>query len=280
MSHPLIECKNCGNHFHGKYCNECGEKVYDQKDKSIVHILEEVFHFISHFDGSFFKTLKTVLITPGKMSSDYSNGIRKKYFKPVSFFLLLVVAYLLFPKFQGLNMKFSAYVTAQYRYSWFAAPVAAYKIKAEHTTGYELGALYDHISPAIAKFCLLLLIPLCTVVISGLFIRSKKYFFDHFILSVEVMSFFIFLFFLFMPLLALLVEKFIPTLNYLFYDGSWLWIFFKVIFGIYVTAAFRTFYKQAVWLSFLKAVLFYFVFSFGIQYVYNTVLYLLIMLFI
>ena len=280
MSQPLIECKNCGNHFNGRYCNHCGEKVYDQKDKSVVHILEEVFHFISHFDGSFFKTLKTVLVTPGKMSADYSTGIRKKYFKPISFFLVLVVAYLLFPKFHGLNMKFSTYVSAQYRYAWYAGPVAAYKIKASQFTGYELGAIYDHMSPAIAKLCLLLLIPLCALVISVLFSRPKKYFFDHFILSVELMSFFIFSLYLFLPLLALLVEKCIPGLNYLFFDGSWLWVFFYVLFGMYVTIAFKNFYHQPVWVCFLKAVLFYFVFTFVVQYVYNTILYFLIMLLI
>lgn len=280
MSQPLIECKNCGNHFHGKYCNECGEKVYSQKDKSLSHIFGEVFHFISHFDGSFFKTLKTILVSPGKMSLDYSSGIRKKYFKPVSLFLVLVVAYLLFPQFRGLNMQFGTYLSEQYRYAWFAVPVATYKIKTQHISGLELGVLYDHTSPAIAKLCLLMLIPLSALAISVLFFKKRKYFFDHFILSVEILSFYIFSQYLFLPVLALIAEKFAPFLNYLFYDDSWLWISFYILFGIYVTAAFKGFYKQPLWLCFLKAVLFYFVFTFVIQYVYNTVLYLLIMLFI
>lgn len=214
------------------------------------------------------------------MSLDYSEGIRKKYFKPVSLFLVLVVAYLLFPQFHGLNMQFGTYVSEQYRYAWFAAPLAAYKIKTQHISGLELGTLYDHTSPAIAKLCLLLLIPLSALVISGLFFKKRKYFFDHFILSVEILSFYIFSQYLFLPFLSLLAKKFAPSLNYLFNDDSWVWISFYILFAIYVTAAFKTFYKQPLWLALLKSILFYFVFTFGIHYVYNTVLYLLIMLFI
>ena len=87
---PLI-CKNCGNSFTGKYCNQCGEKVYGEKDKSVFHFFEEGLHFITHFDGTFFNTLKKLFTQPGQLSVDYCNGKRKSYFKPLSLFLLLVV---------------------------------------------------------------------------------------------------------------------------------------------------------------------------------------------
>src|SRR2546423_13621943 len=98
-------CKNCGNTFTGKYCNNCGEKVYTEEDRSVIHFFDEGLHFITHFEGNFFITLKTIFTKPGNLSLDYCDGIRKKYFKPLSFFLLLVVLYLLFPVFEGLNMK-------------------------------------------------------------------------------------------------------------------------------------------------------------------------------
>src|SRR4051812_49053712 len=95
-------CKNCGNRFNGKFCNQCGEKVYTDKDRSVLHFVEEGFHFLTHFDGNFITTLKAIFIRPGQLSQDYSIGIRKKYFKPLSLFLILVVLYLLFPMFRGL----------------------------------------------------------------------------------------------------------------------------------------------------------------------------------
>lgn len=29
-------CKNCSNHFSGKYCNQCGEKVYKETDRKVI----------------------------------------------------------------------------------------------------------------------------------------------------------------------------------------------------------------------------------------------------
>ena len=103
-------CKNCGNQFTGKYCNVCGEKVYTDHDKSIAHFLEDALHFITHLEGTLITTLKTILTKPGRLSYDYCHGIRKKYFKPLSFFMLLVILYLLFPFFTGLNMPFRFYL--------------------------------------------------------------------------------------------------------------------------------------------------------------------------
>lgn len=97
-------CKNCGHVFTGNYCNQCGEKVYTEHDKSLVHLLEEGFHFVTHFEGTLLTTIKTIFTKPGQLTLDYCNGVRKKYFRPLSFFLLLVVFYLVFPLLSGLNM--------------------------------------------------------------------------------------------------------------------------------------------------------------------------------
>ena len=48
------KCKNCGNFFYGNYCNICGEKVYTEHDKSILHFFEDAVHFLTHFEGNFF----------------------------------------------------------------------------------------------------------------------------------------------------------------------------------------------------------------------------------
>src|SRR5579871_2821131 len=98
-------CKNCKHSFVGNFCNACGEKVYHENDRAFKHLFEEVLHFLTHFDGTLLRNIKTMLTYPGKVSEDFCYGIRKKYFKPLSLFLLLVILYLLFPLFGGLNMK-------------------------------------------------------------------------------------------------------------------------------------------------------------------------------
>ncbi|MEJ7625555.1 MAG: DUF3667 domain-containing protein [Ferruginibacter sp.] len=122
-------CKNCGFNFTGYYCNRCGEKVYTEVDKSLTHLIQGTFHFITHLEGTFLNALKTFLTQPGKFSFDYCRGIRKKYYKPVSFFMMLVILYLIFPRFQGLNMKLSTY--ADKYYGFYLDICSGYKSKNE-----------------------------------------------------------------------------------------------------------------------------------------------------
>lgn len=280
MQPNSFTCKNCGQALTGKYCSNCGEKVYHETDKRFIHLIDEGVHFTTHLDGSFFTTLKTFLTRPGKYSADFCNGIRKKYFKPVSFFLLLVILYLLFPLFQGLNMKFSTYVSPHYSYAWYGKPVAKKKMQTHHLTEKELAEKYDKKSPVFAKFSLLLLIPLSALALALLFYTSRRYFYDHFILSTEITSFYIFSQFLFLPLVALAVTAMKPSLIYIFRDNSWLWDAFYLLLALYIIIAFRKFYRQKLWLSILKGVFFSLVFIVIIRDIYNFLLYYLVMLFI
>ena len=88
-----IKCKNCESILNGKFCSNCGQKIYSERDKSLSNISEEVLHFMTHFEGKLFNTLKVIYLYPGKLSLDYSSGIRQKYYKPISLYLLIVILY-------------------------------------------------------------------------------------------------------------------------------------------------------------------------------------------
>jgi hypothetical protein len=176
MEQQTHNCKNCSNEFIGKYCNVCGEKVFTDQDKKVLHLFEEGFHFITHFEGSFLTTIKTVFTKPGKFSLDYCNGIRKKYFKPVSLFLCFVVLYLLFPRFQGLNMKLNTYASEQYGFRWIAAPLIQKKMKSKNIDYNQLAVIYDSKSASISKIGLFLIIPLAASILLLLFYKKKYYF--------------------------------------------------------------------------------------------------------
>lgn len=273
-------CKNCGNTFSGKFCNMCGEKVYGEQDKKISHIFEEVFHFLTHFEGSFLRTLKLVITKPGKLSADYCAGIRKKYFKPVSLFLVLVIIYLLFPFFKGLNMNFYTYISQSSRYSAISAPIAEKKQKTHHITQEVLAAKYNKKSPAVAKFFLLILIPLSSFLLAIIFYTSRRYLFDHFILATEIISFYILSNFLVLPLLVFIIVQIYPGVENLLDDEGIASFVITALMMIYMSVAFRNFYKQKKWISAVKGIFFWLVYILCILFVYNILLYLFIMLFI
>jgi hypothetical protein len=274
-------CKNCSQPLLGKFCSNCGEKVYTSHDKSIGHFFEEGVHFITHFDGKFFTTLKTIVTKPGTLSLDYCNGIRKKYFKPLSLFLVVVVLYLLFPKFQGLNMKFATYVNKNNNYSFYAIPVAKNKLTTLQISGNELADHYNARSEKFAKPFLLILLPLSAFVLWLLFYRRRQLFFDHFVLSVELNTILIGLQFLLVPLVAVISVKLYAPSESFFQDDSFSFFLLENLLLLFITAlAIKKFYNQNWWWTIIKSVLFLALYLFIIVDIYKMLLYITVMLFL
>lgn len=271
MNGLLHTCKNCGNDFSGTYCNQCGEKVYAHHDKSIVHLFEEGLHFLTHFESSFLTTLKTVITKPGKFSLDYCAGIRKKYFKPVSLFLFLVVLYLLFPHFHGLNMKLGTYTAEQYGFTWIAVPLVEKKMKKKKINFQEVAKIYESKSASVSKIGLFFILPLAAAVLLLLFFNTRKYYFDHFILALEICSLFIGLHFLAIPFISFLAELLNKNWGSFFWDDNyWLSYFVTALDLLIVSFAFRRFYHQK-WIWTIPKVLIYIVvFGEVIIYLYRT----------
>ncbi len=264
-------CKNCGNVFTGNYCNSCGEKVFTEHDKSIIHLLEEGFHFITHLEGKFFTTIKTMLTRPGRLSLDYCSGIQKKYVKPLSFFLLLVVLYLLFPIAQGLNMTIGAHVQSSL-YGGYAREQALHVMSSKHLTEAYLVEHFHTASEKVSKLLLILIIPLMALW-SWLLTnkRKDKLFFDHFIFSTEVNSFMVLWSFLLLPILSRLIYMLIGLfINHYFFSDILFAILATGSIGVYTFLAARRFYGLTALKSVLYTLLFVglyiVVFQFGYKF--------------
>jgi len=272
-------CKTCSNSFSGKYCNQCGEKVYAEHDKSIAHVAHEVLHFVTHLDGTLLTTIKTIFTRPGKLALDYCNGSRKKYFKPISLFLLCIVLYLLFPKFDGLNMKFNSYISSQNNYTWLTWPTAREKMGSHSITLQELNEKYNKQSAKVSKIFLLVLIPLTALVFYILFFTKRRYFFDHFIMATEFTSIMVIIVFLLLPLIiAVSGLIYAPTARFFNDDNIIPVAVIHLVLLIYLSFALKRFYQQSWLLSIVKSIVFLFVFDLGVMYVYNCLLFLIVML--
>nr|HPM30698.1 hypothetical protein [Chryseolinea sp.] len=66
----IRECKNCGQNFNGRFCNRCGEKVIEQEERTIKFFLGHVLNAFTFIDGKFWRSFKTMLLSPGKMTFD------------------------------------------------------------------------------------------------------------------------------------------------------------------------------------------------------------------
>lgn len=89
-----MHCKNCGNIFEGKFCNQCGQN--SRVDKlTLRSFLEELSDSIFQVNHGLFFTIKVLFTRPGHSIREFLNGQRKEYFKPIAFALTLSTIYFL-----------------------------------------------------------------------------------------------------------------------------------------------------------------------------------------
>jgi hypothetical protein len=81
-------CANCGTALVGNFCHACGQVGHVHR--SMLHIVEEFFHGILHFDGKVWHTLPALVLWPGRLTRDYIMGHRVRYVSPLALFLFTV----------------------------------------------------------------------------------------------------------------------------------------------------------------------------------------------
>lgn len=94
-------CANCGTTLTGNFCHACGQAGH--LHRSMLHIVEEFFHGILHFDSKAWRTLPLLAFRPGKLTYDYIHGHRARYVTPMAMFLFSV--FVMFMSFSLLGIS-------------------------------------------------------------------------------------------------------------------------------------------------------------------------------
>lgn len=94
MSERSTYCHNCDTPATGNYCSSCGQRTTIHK-VTFRDTFQDFWDFIFSVNAPFFKTIKWLIKNPGKLLREYLEGKRKSYYKPVAFFLVMTVVYLL-----------------------------------------------------------------------------------------------------------------------------------------------------------------------------------------
>lgn len=91
------ECRNCDTKFEGSYCPNCGQSTTEY-DRPFLFLLSDFASGVFAFDARLWKSLKALLLQPGSMEADYTDGRRARYVPPfrlylfVSFFFFLLLS--------------------------------------------------------------------------------------------------------------------------------------------------------------------------------------------
>ncbi len=97
-----VICRNCESAIKGNYCNNCGQRTSINK-VTFKETFQDFMDAVFSVSSPLLLTLKLLIVNPGKLFREYLNGKRKAYYKPVPFFVLTTIIYMLIRAFLNYN---------------------------------------------------------------------------------------------------------------------------------------------------------------------------------
>jgi hypothetical protein len=95
-------CKNCGTSTESNYCPYCGQRSTVHK-VTFRETFEDLVDSLFSVNAPLLKTGMGMILKPGELLRNYLGGQRRRYYKPVSFFILTTVLYLIIRSLIGFD---------------------------------------------------------------------------------------------------------------------------------------------------------------------------------
>jgi Protein of unknown function (DUF3667) len=182
-------CKVCGNTFHGRYCNVCGEKVSEPYERSFLNFLDSLLNAFTFLDGKFIKSLTLLITRPGQLSRNIADGLRVPYMKMVSLFFVANFFYFLFPVFDTYNSSLNTQLNYLGQHSVRAKEIVNNHIKAKSITIEDFQRYYQEKSTNLSKLLIVFLVLMLSGILMIVNYSRTIFFFDHLLFALEVYSF-------------------------------------------------------------------------------------------
>ncbi|MFO7977778.1 MAG: DUF3667 domain-containing protein [Bacteroidales bacterium] len=243
-----LSCKNCQTPFQGHYCPQCGQSAKDYERPLHFLIIDFAGNAFA-FDTRVWRTLITLLIRPGKLETEYSEGKRARYMPPFRLYIFMSFLFFLLLSFytnRSLEVNMgdinSAFTNAGYPANLqdeYDSPPAGneqgQELRESSSTAGSTGAItasevmsniqriLQNPENYFARFfkylswALFLLMPIYGFFLWALFRKSRKYYISHFLLSTN-QHVFIFMILIVMILIQLIFPlKTVAPETYLLY---------------------------------------------------------------
>jgi hypothetical protein len=83
-----MTCLNCHHVVEKRFCPNCGQENKHTRE-SFHYLFTHFFEDLTHYDGSFWKTMKHLLFNPAKLTKEYLAGRRQTYVPPVKLYIFI-----------------------------------------------------------------------------------------------------------------------------------------------------------------------------------------------
>ena len=81
-------CLNCNHVVEKHFCPNCGQENTESR-KTFHYLFTHFLEDLVHYDGAFWKTIKTLLFRPGQLTVAYLSGKRKTFVPPVKLYIFI-----------------------------------------------------------------------------------------------------------------------------------------------------------------------------------------------
>lgn len=225
----ITHCANCATALTGSYCHQCGQKRIEHEDRRFAHLVAQFVHSLTDLDSRFWRSLRTLLFRPGRLSAAYLAGRRVCYMAPVSVFIIANLLYFVAPGITDFELKFFEHIDgdlrvilveesreltpeqrarmADYRAQlhsawtgpWVMARVAARNAEAQardpdaRYTMRDYEVAYDQRRGEVSRLLIILHVPVLALLLMLFRTGSRRLFAEHFVVALHLFAFLIFL---------------------------------------------------------------------------------------
>lgn len=81
-------CLNCHAWVEHRYCPHCGQENINPR-KTFHQLFLHFFEDLTHYENSFWKTLKNLIFSPGELTRQYLSGKRVSYLAPIRLYIFI-----------------------------------------------------------------------------------------------------------------------------------------------------------------------------------------------
>lgn len=84
-------CLNCNYVVENRFCPNCGQENVDTR-KTFHHLFVHFFEDLTHYENSFWKTIRNLIFKPASLTKEYLSGRRMSYLAPVRLYIFISFA--------------------------------------------------------------------------------------------------------------------------------------------------------------------------------------------
>lgn len=84
-------CQNCGDTVQKRFCSNCGQENTETR-QSFGYLIRHFIEDLTHYDSSFWLTMRYLLFRPGFLTVEYLKGRRNSFVPPVRLYIFISFA--------------------------------------------------------------------------------------------------------------------------------------------------------------------------------------------